>query len=154
MFIVNQIRLAGEEFTYQRVVEKIMVRVPDKFEAKISALEESCDLTMFSVANLISKLQAREQRNYIYNDEYIEGAFHAMFKGKKSVARNDKIATKNQESKAERGAPRKGKYPPCHYCKKTNRIEKNCWSKNKQFFHCNYCNKDSHIERYCYAKKN
>ena len=57
MSIVNQIRLAGEQFTYQSVVEKIMISVPDKFEAKISAIEESCDLTTLYVADLIDKLQ-------------------------------------------------------------------------------------------------
>ena len=45
MYIVKQIRLAGEQFSDQRVVEKIMVSVPDKFEAKILTIEESCNLT-------------------------------------------------------------------------------------------------------------
>ena len=86
--------------------------------------------------------------------QHVEAAFHAKFKGKKPVARDDKKATENQGSKGEGGEPRKGKYPPCHYCKKTNHIEKNCLSKNKRFFYCNYCNKDGQIESYCRAKIN
>lgn len=34
MAMVNQIRLAREEFSNQRVEEKIMVSVPYKFESK------------------------------------------------------------------------------------------------------------------------
>ncbi|XP_034701006.1 uncharacterized protein LOC117926024 [Vitis riparia] len=37
-------RLLGKAFIDQKVVEKIMVSVPQKFEAKISTIEESCDL--------------------------------------------------------------------------------------------------------------
>lgn len=37
--------LLGEtSFRDQKVVEKIMVSVPEKFEAKIMAIEEPCDL--------------------------------------------------------------------------------------------------------------
>ena len=39
MTIVNQIRLAGEDFLNQRVVEKIMVSVLNRFESKISVIE-------------------------------------------------------------------------------------------------------------------
>ncbi|XP_022156661.1 uncharacterized protein LOC111023510 [Momordica charantia] len=56
MTIVNQIRLGGENFQDQRVVEKIMVSVPSKFESKISDIEESSNLTTLSIAELISKL--------------------------------------------------------------------------------------------------
>eukprot|EP00257_Ricinus_communis_P015262 XP_015573141.1 uncharacterized protein LOC107261054 [Ricinus communis] len=59
MDLVNQIRLYGEALPDQRVVEKIMVSVPRKFEAKILAIEESCDLQRLTVAELTSKLVAQ-----------------------------------------------------------------------------------------------
>ncbi|XP_031255131.1 uncharacterized protein LOC116113122 [Pistacia vera] len=37
--IVNQIRLLGEEFSDRRIIEKLLVTLPDKFEVKISTLE-------------------------------------------------------------------------------------------------------------------
>ena len=64
-----------------------MVSVPDRFESKISTIEESCDLTTLSIAELINKLQAQEQRDAIHNEEHAEGAFNAKFKGKKPVTR-------------------------------------------------------------------
>lgn len=39
MKVVNQIRLLGEELTNERVVEKFLVSVPKRFEAKISSLK-------------------------------------------------------------------------------------------------------------------
>ncbi|XP_016504642.1 uncharacterized protein LOC107822615 [Nicotiana tabacum] len=56
--IVNKIRLLGENFKDDRIVEKILVTILEKFESKISFLEESKDLSTISVAELISVLQA------------------------------------------------------------------------------------------------
>ncbi|KAF2323330.1 hypothetical protein GH714_034668 [Hevea brasiliensis] len=70
----NQMRLYDEELTDQKVVEKIMISVPDQFEAKITAIEESCDLKKLTIAELISKLQAQEQRASIRVEGVTEGA--------------------------------------------------------------------------------
>ena len=61
MDVVNQIRLLGEAFTNQKVVENIMVSVPQNFEAKIFAIEESCDLQTLTIVELTSKLHAQEK---------------------------------------------------------------------------------------------
>ena len=62
MKVVNQIRLQGERFPEQRIVEKILICLPEKYEAKISTLEETRDLSRISVAELMNALQATEQR--------------------------------------------------------------------------------------------
>ena len=62
MDVINQMRLLGEVVEDQRVVVKIMVSLPQKFEAKISAIEESCDLNKLSIAEITSKLLVQEQR--------------------------------------------------------------------------------------------
>lgn len=56
---VNKIRLLGEDFHDSRVVEKIFVSLAAKFEVKISAIKELCNLKLLSVAELISKLQTQ-----------------------------------------------------------------------------------------------
>ncbi|XP_060210913.1 uncharacterized protein LOC132637917 [Lycium barbarum] len=43
--IVNRIKLPSEDFKDNRIVEKILVTIPERFESKISALEESKDLS-------------------------------------------------------------------------------------------------------------
>nr|GEU88941.1 hypothetical protein [Tanacetum cinerariifolium] len=44
MDVVNQMMLHEEVVKDQKVVEKMMISVPPKFEAKTSAIKESCDL--------------------------------------------------------------------------------------------------------------
>ena len=152
MDVVNQMRLLGEAFTDQKVVEKIMVSVPQKFEAKISAIEESCDLQTLTIVELTSKLHAQEQRVLMRGDEATEGAFQANHKGKNSGNLQGKKFFKNSRGKTE-GSSRKGKFPPCSHCKRTNHAEKDCWHKGKPLFNCNFCNKLGHNEKYCRAKK-
>lgn len=43
-------------------MEKVLVSLPEKFEHKIASLEDSKDLTTMSIAELMSSLQAVEQR--------------------------------------------------------------------------------------------
>lgn len=79
---MNKIRLLGEDFPDAKVVEKMMISLPAKLESKVSAIEESCDLKTLTIAELISKLQAHEQRSIIRDEEVTEGAFQAGKKNK------------------------------------------------------------------------
>ncbi|XP_015054834.1 uncharacterized protein LOC107001208 [Solanum pennellii] len=47
--IVNNIRLLSEEFTDKRIVEKFLVTLPERFESKISSIEESKNLSKHSL---------------------------------------------------------------------------------------------------------
>ena len=60
MKVVNQIRLLGEELTYKRIVEKVLVSLPEKFESKISSFKDSRDLTIMSLLELVKALRALE----------------------------------------------------------------------------------------------
>ena len=80
--------------------------MPQKFEAKISAIEESCDLQSLIIAQLTSKLHALEQRVLMRGDEATEGAFQANHKGKRSGNLKGKKFFKNNKGKAE-GSSRK-----------------------------------------------
>ncbi|KAJ8760425.1 hypothetical protein K2173_015092 [Erythroxylum novogranatense] len=80
--IVNKIRLFGENFPDNRIVEKILVTLPEKYEAKISSLEGSKDLSKITVVELINALQAVEQRRAIRDEKTTEGAFIAKTSNK------------------------------------------------------------------------
>ena len=54
-FIVNSIRFLGEEFIDKRIME-IHVTLTERFESKISFLEESKDLGKLSLGKLMSAL--------------------------------------------------------------------------------------------------
>ena len=76
-----------------------MVSMPQKFEAKISAIEESCDLQSLTIAELTSKLHAQEQRVLMRGDEATKGAFQANHKGKSSGNLQGKKFFKNNKGK-------------------------------------------------------
>ncbi|GKV37173.1 hypothetical protein SLEP1_g45232 [Rubroshorea leprosula] len=71
-------------------------RVKDKFESKISTIKESCDLKELTITDLISKLQAHEQRLVMKTDETTEGAFLARQKGKQLATSSESNKTMAQ----------------------------------------------------------
>ncbi|XP_014506398.1 uncharacterized protein LOC106766159 [Vigna radiata var. radiata] len=60
--ITNRVRLLGSEFKDSRIVEKILVMVPERFEAIITTLENTKDFSKITLAELLNSLQAQEQR--------------------------------------------------------------------------------------------
>jgi len=60
-----------------------LISLPRRFEAKVSAIEESCDLKTLSVTELISKLRAYEQRSFVKAEDDGESAFAMNQKEKK-----------------------------------------------------------------------
>ena len=75
--IINKVRLLGKEFSDNRIVQKILVTMPEKYKSKISLLEESKDLTNISLRELVNALQAQEQRRSMRLEELMQGAFQA-----------------------------------------------------------------------------
>ncbi|GKV39930.1 hypothetical protein SLEP1_g47624 [Rubroshorea leprosula] len=67
----------------------MLVSLPDRFEPKVAAIEESCDLSRLSIKALNGKLQAHEKRLAMRSDKSVEGAFQAKHKGKYLVASSD-----------------------------------------------------------------
>ena len=56
--IVNKVRLLGYEFSDSRIVQKILVTIPKRFDAIISSLENTKDLSKVTLAELLNALQA------------------------------------------------------------------------------------------------
>jgi len=65
LVVVNKIRLLREDLPDRRIVEKVLVSLPERFEAKISSLEDSRDLTMISLTEFMNSLQIQEQRRLL-----------------------------------------------------------------------------------------
>lgn len=63
--IVNKVRLFGSNFDDTRIIQKILVTVPERFEATITSLENTKDLSKIGLAELIHTLQAQEQRRLL-----------------------------------------------------------------------------------------
>ncbi|EOY20979.1 Uncharacterized protein TCM_012294 [Theobroma cacao] len=82
MKLVNQLRLLGEDLSEKRIVNKVLVSLSEKFEAKISSLEDSKDLSQLTVTELVNALQAQEQRCSNRNGGQVEGALMVRSRGK------------------------------------------------------------------------
>ena len=72
--MVNKVRLLGRDFSDDRIVQKILVSVLEKYKSKISSLEESKNLSSISLLELVNALQAQEQRRMMRQEESMEGA--------------------------------------------------------------------------------
>ncbi|XP_057452950.1 uncharacterized protein LOC130744817 [Lotus japonicus] len=75
--IVNKVRLLGTEFPDSRIVQKILVTMPEKYEASIASLENTNDLSQITLAEVLHALQAQEQRRMMRQEVAVEDAFLA-----------------------------------------------------------------------------
>ena len=57
----------------------------ERFESKISSLEESKDLSKLSLGELMSALQAQEHRRAMKREKFIEGAFSIQKQKRKAT---------------------------------------------------------------------
>ncbi|XP_031283011.1 uncharacterized protein LOC116141671 [Pistacia vera] len=154
MSVVNKIRLLGVELTDRRIVEKVLVSLPERFEAKISSLEDSKDLTQITLTKLVHSLQAQEQMRLLRLEDTGESAMVATHKGKFVQGGNKRNAgDKKGKEKANVQWNKSGgikEYPSCSHCKKKGHSEKRCWF--RPGIQCIACKQFDYIERVCKNK--
>lgn len=132
--IANNVRLLGSEFLDSRLVQKILVTAPERFEATISSRENSKDLSTTSLAELLNSLQAQEQRRLMRSEGSIEDALPATVqsnqgdKGKKKW--NKKENSGSHSPWVNKGA--KHDFPPCKNCGKKGHPPFKCWRRPNQ----------------------
>ncbi|GKV32940.1 hypothetical protein SLEP1_g41503 [Rubroshorea leprosula] len=126
-------------FTEKRIVEKVLVSLPEKFEHKISSLEDSKDMTQMTLSELVNALQAVEQRKAIRQEAEgaVEGAFIANEKGKGQFKYDEERQFLDKSGKEKRDFQKdqqnnncRGKkepYPPCPHCGKMTHTTTYCW---------------------------
>ncbi|KAK4380795.1 hypothetical protein Sango_3029700 [Sesamum angolense] len=66
--IANKVRLLGSEFRDSKLVENILGTILEMFEATISSLGSSKDLSKISLAALINALQEQEQKTLMRSE--------------------------------------------------------------------------------------
>ena len=90
MGIVNKIRSYGETLGDQQVEEKILRSLPNKFDSRVAAIEESKDLSLLSIDELMGSLLSHEQRlNRSDTTSSLENAFKTQLSFGRSRRRSD-----------------------------------------------------------------
>ena len=74
--IVNKVRLLDTEFADSRIVQKMLVTTPGNYEAFITTLENTKDLSQIT---LVNALQAQKQQRLMRQDHIVEGALPAKY---------------------------------------------------------------------------
>ncbi|XP_014503305.1 uncharacterized protein LOC106763651 [Vigna radiata var. radiata] len=95
--IANKVRLLGTAFSDSRIVEKILVSVPERYEAFIATLENTKDLSKITLVEVLHALQAQEQRRLMRQEGSVEGAFQVKFQS------NDNKHKKKQKNDTRPG---------------------------------------------------
>ncbi|XP_007014181.2 PREDICTED: uncharacterized protein LOC18589236 [Theobroma cacao] len=103
--IVHQVTILGRKSPEDRVVEKVIISLPERFESKISSLEEAKDLSKITLTELVNALQAVENKRAIRNDENVEHALIAKMKGKSHGESFANKVTSEQKDKEKRSPP-------------------------------------------------
>lgn len=78
--IVNQIKLNGEKISDKRVVQKVLITLPEKYDTVTTAIEYTKDLSSLTLTELTGSLLAYEQRLASRTEKSVEGAFTAKHK--------------------------------------------------------------------------
>ncbi|XP_017614022.1 uncharacterized protein LOC108459176 [Gossypium arboreum] len=112
--IANKVRLLGSCLVDSRIVEKILVTIPKRFEATITTLENMKDMPNITLAELLSSLQAQERKRVVGQEWAVEGA----------------LPVKHQDDGMNRRP--KNKKDSCYKWRKLCIWEQNCKYKNQQ----------------------
>ena len=75
MELVNQMKSYGEEISDKRIVEKLLISLPNKFDPIVAVIEETKDLSLLCVQELFGSLKAYEQRLLRHSEKSVESAF-------------------------------------------------------------------------------
>ena len=72
--IANKNRSVGSKFSNSWMVQKLLVTILSKFNATISSLENTKDLSKVTLIEIVNALQAQEQRKMMRDKGCVKGA--------------------------------------------------------------------------------
>ncbi|XP_077237158.1 uncharacterized protein LOC143878809 [Tasmannia lanceolata] len=105
--ITNQMRSYGETISDKKIVEKILISLPAKYDSIVGVIEETKDLSTLTVSELMGSLEVHEQRTNRHTDKSIEHAFQTKlttsFNGNYSAKGHDFRSSQNSKHYFEKG---------------------------------------------------
>eukprot|EP00253_Pinus_taeda_P001991 PITA_01991 len=105
--LVTQMRTHGETIEEMRIVEKILRVLPSKFDAIVTTIEETKDLSNFSVDELHASLITHEQRLSRNENSSLEQAFKTQmsFGRGRGQGRGNKRGRGRSQNRGGRNSP-------------------------------------------------
>ncbi|KAJ0038506.1 hypothetical protein Pint_22086 [Pistacia integerrima] len=140
-------KLYGEKITDEIVVAKILRSLTPKFEHVDATIEESHDLSDFSFDELMSSLQAHEERLNRSHDKNEEKTFQVK------VESSHKGKAENFSEKKQGKGNNYGGFRGRGRGRGRERGQSGEYRHNKSSIRCHYCNKLGHKEADCWAKQ-
>ncbi|WRX29372.1 Reverse transcriptase [Theobroma cacao] len=104
MGVVNQLRLLGKDMFEERLINKMLVSLPERYKSKISSLEDSRDIEQMTLKELVNALEGLEQKKAVREKGLIESALIAKCKNLKfgsSNSRSNDVDKKNKGKKID-----------------------------------------------------
>ncbi|KAH9805141.1 hypothetical protein KPL71_002337 [Citrus sinensis] len=132
--IANKVRLIGSEFTNSRIVQKILVTVPERYETTIITFENTKDLRLMRGDTTTEGALAAKHQNMAKN------------KTKKKDFEGNWASTASANAK-EKNENQKKSYPPCKHCRKKGHPPFKCWRRPDA--KCTKCNQMGHEAVIC-----
>ncbi|XP_044478092.1 uncharacterized protein LOC123205234 [Mangifera indica] len=123
----DRLNFPSEHIKDQTIVEKVLRSLPSKFNHVVAAIEESKNLSTYSLNELMGSLFVHEER---MNRDRAKGRGGYRGNGR---GRGRSYFSYQETENGDKGNQRpsyKGKQ--CYFCKKMGHIEANCWRKAKQ----------------------
>ena len=77
MEVVNQMKTYGESIPNQRIDEKILISLSEKYNPIVAVIENMNDLTTLSVEELMGSIKSFEERLNRQSEKSIESAFQS-----------------------------------------------------------------------------
>eukprot|EP00253_Pinus_taeda_P004625 PITA_04625 len=155
--LITQIRSHGEILEERRIVEKILRSLPSRFEAVVVAIEETKDLSQFTVDELSASLMSHEHRLSRGTYSSLEQAF------KTQMSLNQRRSRGRANNRGRGRSQNRGRYYPASTSGRScNQNQDEGSSKqqahgqryDKSQVQCHYCKKYGHYANECRKKQN
>ncbi|KAH1241598.1 hypothetical protein GmHk_07G019148 [Glycine max] len=89
--ITNKVKLLDTIFADSRIAEKILVTVPKRYEASISTLETTNELSKISSTEVIHALHAQDQRRLMREESKVKGVLPAKHQNANKYKKNKNL---------------------------------------------------------------
>ncbi|KAK2409367.1 hypothetical protein QL285_044797 [Trifolium repens] len=127
--LASQMKSYRDNILDKRIVEKILIFIPRKYDAIVATIEQTKDLSTMSVTELIGSLEAYKQRMSRHDENTIENVFQLKLWSRDKrygEKKNGRENSRNEENSRNFSKKNQDEYPPCGIFKRINHAEKYC----------------------------